>query len=64
MIIIKKIVALSAHISDLNLATSVCDDEPSVLDFYHINHILQAFNPFSASQLSTTNFSLYNTYKI
>ena len=21
-------------------------------------------NPFSASQLSTTNFSLYNTYKI
>ena len=23
-----------------------------------------AFNPFSASQLSTTNFSLYNTYKI
>ena len=24
----------------------------------------ELINPFSASQLSTTNFSLYNTYKI
>ena len=33
------------------------------LVLYH-EHTRLSFNPFSASQLSTTNFSLYNTYKI
>ena len=28
------------------------------------NFTVELLNPFSASQLSTTNFSLYNTYKI
>ena len=46
----------------------------SEMRFYHINIItpkhpkaqgqVENFNPFSASQLSTANFSLYNTYKI
>ena len=36
----------------------------SLRSFATAAHIHLYINPFSASQLSTTNFSLYNTYKI